>query len=109
MLLETLGICEEIGSKMLGAYAMMIASGLAAFREESSRAAELHAAATRQLDELGFRFEPADEAFLAPLIAQARNALGAEAFAAAETSGRAISYEMAMGSSREWLQAIKAR
>jgi tetratricopeptide (TPR) repeat protein len=107
MLLEGLAICDEIGSRMLGAYTMMVASGLAAFRTESSRAAELHAAASRQLDDVGYRFEPADEAFLAPLIAQAREALGDAQFAAAKVSGRALSYETAMTTTREWLSAIE--
>jgi tetratricopeptide (TPR) repeat protein len=107
MLLEALDICEEIASRLLAAYTMMVASGLAAFRGESRRAATLHAAASRQLDELSYRFEPADEAFLAPLIAQAREALGEAASAAAEASGRALSYEAAMSKTREWLKAIE--
>jgi hypothetical protein len=106
MLLEALSNCEDIGSKVLGAYAMLIASGLAAFREESRRAAELHAAASRQLEAIGFRCEPADEAFLAPLLAQTRDALGTVDFAAAQSAGRTLSYEEAAATTRTWLEQI---
>ena len=47
--------------------------------------------------------DPADEAFLAPLIAKTREAFGEAEFLAAETAGRALGYEDAMAEARRWL------
>jgi hypothetical protein len=44
-----------------------------------------------------------DEASLAPVIARTREVLGA-AFAAAESAGRALSYEEAIAEARTWLE-----
>ena len=51
----------------------------------------------------GLHRDPADEAFLAPRIAQARKALAAPAFATAEATGLALVYEDAMDEARAWL------
>ena len=48
--------------------------------------------------------DAADEAFLAPLVAKARNALGEPTFAATKSRGRALLYEEAMGEVRAWLE-----
>ena len=59
------------------------------------------------MKQMGLHREPADEAFLAPLIAKARAALGVAAFAAEETVGRSLSYEEAMAESRAWLETAR--
>ena len=55
-----------------------------------------------QLVETGLQRDPTDEAFLVPLIDQARAALGA-AFEALEREGRAWSYEQGIREARAWL------
>jgi hypothetical protein len=49
---------------------------LATLFGEWRRAAQLYGAANAQLEQIEFQREPADEAFLTPLMAQAREALG---------------------------------
>ena len=49
--------------------------------------------------------DPADEAFLAPLMARTREASGGAAFDAAGTSGRILGYEEATAEVRAWLEA----
>jgi hypothetical protein len=55
------------------------------------------------MEQMGLHRERVDEAFLAPLIAKARESLGAAAFAVAADAGRALSYEDAVAASRAWL------
>ncbi len=47
----------------------------------------------------GLQRDPADEAFLAPLVAKARNARGEEAFSAAKRVGHALAFG---GDGRQW-------
>jgi hypothetical protein len=103
MLFEGVTLAERIGSKPLGAYVLLIASALATALGEWKHAAQLYGAGDAQLKQTGFQQEPADEAFLAPLIGKVRNTLGASAFAAAEAEGHAFSYEAALAEARAWL------
>jgi predicted ATPase len=107
MLLETFAIAGEIGTKPAGLSALEVSAGLAAMRTEWPRAARLFGAAEAQLAQTGLHRDPADEAFLAPLIQQARDALGAEAFDLAATSGRALGYEDAIAEARSWLEQLR--
>ncbi len=52
-----------------------------------------------------FHRDPADNAFLAPLMPKTRAALGSAAFDAAEGNGRALSYEAAIAGARAWLES----
>jgi tetratricopeptide (TPR) repeat protein len=103
LLLEALPIVEAIGSKWMGQDLLEAATALAAFLEEWERAARFYGALQVQMERMGRRRVPADEAFLMPLIARTREALGAEAFAAAVDAGRALGYESALGEVRSWL------
>jgi tetratricopeptide (TPR) repeat protein len=103
LLLEALSIAEEIGSKRVGQGVLEATSGLAAFAEEWEPAARFFGAADALREQMGLHRDPADEAFLSPLIARAQGALGAPAFAAAEAQGRALSYEDACAQARSWL------
>ena len=103
LLLEALAIAEELGSKAAGQSLLEVAAGLAAIRQEAERAARFYGAAEAQGAESGLRRDPADEIFLAPLVARARAALGAAAFAAAEQAGRVLPYDAAMAEARAWL------
>jgi hypothetical protein len=104
MLVEVSAIVAEIGSRPLGQSALEVCAGLGAFDGEWAFAARLYGAAEAQTEETGLHRDPADEAFLAPLIARAREALGSSAFVAAEASGRALGYEHAMAEARRWLR-----
>ncbi len=103
MLLETLDIAEEIGSRVLGQAAADVAAGLAAMGADWERAARFFGVAEAQAALTGLHRDPTDEAFLAPLIATARKALGEKQFGTAEAAGRALGYEEAMQEVRGWL------
>jgi len=105
MLLEVLGIADEIGSKPAGQSVLEVSAGLAALREEWERVGRLFGAAEAQARQTGLHRDPADEAFLSPLITKAQTALGADQFTTAESGGRALSYEQAMIEVRTWLEA----
>ena len=104
ILLEALAIAEKIRSKAAGRAALDVAVGLAALLADWERAARLYGAAQAQLEETGIHRETADEAFLAPLIAKAREAMGEAAFAATSTSGAELTYEEAIAEARDWLE-----
>ena len=97
MLLEVLAIADEIGSKPAGQSLLEVAAGLAASRDGVGTAPRASSARRRRRRaRRGFIATRPTRHFLAPLIAQAREALGAAAFAAAEAAGRALTYEVAM-------------
>jgi tetratricopeptide (TPR) repeat protein len=104
MLLAALAIVEEIGWKNEGQAVLENSAGLAACLGEWKCAVRFYAAAEAQREQARVHRDPADEAFLTPLIARAREALNAAAFAAAESAGRALSYEEAIGEVRAWLE-----
>jgi predicted ATPase/class 3 adenylate cyclase len=103
MLLETLAIADETGSKPVAQSALEVCAGLAAARGEWERAARLFGAAEKHAEATGLHRDPADEAFLAPLVANARRARGAAAVATAERSGRALACGDAKALATEWV------
>ena len=103
-LLEVLAIADAIGSKPAGLSALEVSAGLAASKQEPEQAARFFGAAEAQMGQIGLRRDPADEAFLAPLIARARQALEPATFAAAEAAGHALSYDQAHAETRAWLE-----
>jgi predicted ATPase/class 3 adenylate cyclase len=103
-LLGALAIADEIGSKPIGQRVLEVSAGLASLRTEWPQAAHFFGAAEALATVTGLRRDPADEAFLAPLVAQARDAIGVAAFGAAEASGRALAYDAAMADVRSWLE-----
>jgi hypothetical protein len=98
-------ILKEIGSKYVGQSVLEVSAGLGVLRGEWQLAARLYGAAEALALETGVQRDPADEAFLSPLVAAARRALDAATFAAAEREGRASSYETVMTKLRAWLAA----
>ncbi len=104
MLLEAQAIAEEIGSERAGQSALEVAAGLASSRRDWGRAARWYGAAEAHSALTGIRADPADRAYLDPLIEQARQALGVRAFAADEAAGRTLTYDQAMGETRAWLE-----
>ena len=101
---EALAIAEEIGWTGAGQIVLEVSAGLAAFLGEWERALRLHGAAEKLRQHSGLRLEPTDEAFLAPLIAKAREALDEASLAEVAAAGRALSYEDAMAEARAWLE-----
>ena len=100
---EALAIAEGVGSKRAGQSGLEVAAGLHALGEAWERSAMLFGAAQEQMAQSGLQRDPTDDAFLAPLVARVRAALGAAAFAAAEAAGRALAYEVALAQTRTWL------
>lgn len=78
-------------------------AGLAALLQENTLAARFGGAALARLEEAGIQREPVDEAFIAPLLAQVREHLGAAAYADAHDAGHSLSAESAMAEVRAWL------
>ncbi len=103
-LLDAIAIAREVGSRPTGQSAIEVTAGLAACLRDWVFAARLFGAAEAQVVETGLHRDPADEAFLAPLIDLARNALGASSFAVAEMSGRSLSYDVALKEAEGFLQ-----
>ena len=99
-LLEALAIAEESGSKPTGQSVLEVCAGLGALRAQWENAARLFGAVEAQITETGLHRDPTDEAFLAPLIATTRTALGQAAFAVAEAAGRTLTYDEAMAMAR---------
>jgi predicted ATPase/DNA-binding winged helix-turn-helix (wHTH) protein len=77
--------------------------GLAARRGDHAVAARFWGAADRQLLAWGYRHEPGELEHLEPLLANSRQALGDEAFAAAEAVGRALPFDQALLELEQWL------
>ena len=103
MLIEVLAIADEIGSKQAGQSALEVSAGFEASRAQWERAARLFGVAEAQNERTGLHRDPADDAFLVPLVAKARDALGQAAFAAAVNAGRALAYENALQEARAGL------
>ena len=106
MLLGALAIVQETGSKPAGQSVLEVCAGLASRSSDWPRAARFYGAAEAQAVRSGLRRDPADEAFLRPLVSQARAQLGDARFTAAEQAGRALADENALGEAREWLKGL---
>ena len=104
VLLEALTIAEEIASRPAGQSVVEVCAGLAALGKEWERAARFYGVAEAQIAYTGIQRDPTDEAFLRPLVAKSRAALGTDAFAAVEDAGRALSYDNAIAEARIWLE-----
>jgi predicted ATPase/class 3 adenylate cyclase len=101
---EASAIADEIGSMPAGQSVLEVSAGLSALTEDWERAAIFFGAAEAQAEKTGLHRDPADEAFLAPLIENAQAALGASAFSAVDAAGRALTYDSAMEKVRAWLE-----
>jgi tetratricopeptide (TPR) repeat protein len=109
MLLAVHAILEEIGSRFVGQSLLEVSAGLAVLRREWQRAARFYGAAEALALQTGLQRDPADEAFLAPLVKKAQAALDTPAFAAAEGAGREGPYETIIAEARGWLTPPRAR
>jgi predicted ATPase/class 3 adenylate cyclase len=109
MLVEVLQFVDESGLRPAAQSLLEVSAGLAASSEEWNQAVRLYGAAEAITVATEFARDPADEAFLAPLIATAREHLGADAFASAVAAGRALDYDAAIAELRVWLERANAR
>lgn len=100
---EVLTIAEQTGSKPAGQSALEVSAGLAALAEDWERAARFYGMAERQAGNTGIQRDPADDAFLRPLISKTREALGDVRFALSHASGRTLNFEEVMAEARAWL------
>ena len=106
MLLEVIAIAEEIGSQPAGQSVLEVCAGLGGPRGRlAARRALLTAPRRRRHEQTGLQRDPADEAFLAPLMAKVRQALGDVAFASHQLAGNALSYEKAVSEALSWLRS----
>jgi tetratricopeptide (TPR) repeat protein len=102
---DAAAIGDELKSHTVGQTVLDVAVGLAAFCDDWIEAGRFHGASEAHLASSGLRRDPVDYAFLAPLVARAREAIGEAAFAEAEAAGRKARYEEAMAGVRCWLDA----
>jgi predicted ATPase/class 3 adenylate cyclase len=106
MLLEVLTIADDIGSKPAQQSAMEVCASLAAISADWEHAALYYGVAEAQTAQTGLQRDPADAAFLAPFIEQAKQALGPQAFSAGEDAGRRLPADEALARARAWLLAL---
>jgi predicted ATPase/class 3 adenylate cyclase len=103
-LVETLRILDKLGSRPIGQSLIEVTAGLAALQKEWPTSARYFGISEAHGKRTGIHRDPTDEAFLAPRIQAARDALGGDGFTAAEASGQAISYERGIEEIRGWLE-----
>jgi predicted ATPase/class 3 adenylate cyclase len=103
LLHEVLAIAEGVGSKPAGISLLEVCAGVGASDHDWSRAVRFFGAAEAEAERTGLRRDPTDEAFLAPLVDEARKSLGAQAFSELEKAARLLSYEEAISEARAWL------
>ncbi len=106
ILQEVFTISAEVHSKPTGQCGLDVCAALAALCGEWKKAAQFFGAVAAQTEQTGYHRDPADEAFLAPLVAQARALLGKETFNRAEAEGHALSYDNAIDEARAWLNDL---
>jgi predicted ATPase/class 3 adenylate cyclase len=105
LLTEVLGIAGDIGSKPALQSALEVCAGLAASQEDWQYAARFFGAAQALAAQTGLQRDPADEAFLSPLMALAREALGGAVFETFESQGRQLPLDDALLQARARLAA----
>jgi len=93
-----------VGLKRLGVSLLDLTTELAVLSGESERAARFHGATEAIFEQMSLHRESQDATFHVSLIAEARDVLGAAAFDAAESAGRALSYDEAIAEARAWLE-----
>jgi len=109
MLLQVIAIAQAIGSQRVGLSGVEVSAGLAALCEDWGNAARFFGAAEAHNGSTGLHRDPADEAFLSPLMEKCRGALDAAAFEAEEAKGRALAYDEVMRQARDWLAQERPR
>ena len=104
LLAEALAIARDVGSRPAEQSVLEVCAGLAAMGGQWECAARFFGAAERQASQTGIHRDPADEAFLEPWMSTARAALGKDAFARAEGTGRARAFDDSLDEARDWIR-----
>lgn len=104
---DVLAISVEMQSKPTGQCVLDVCAALAALNGEWTRAARFFGIVEAQTEQTGYHRDPADEAFFAPTITEARDRLGAETFNGAAAEGRALSYDEAIEEAGAWLAGLR--
>jgi tetratricopeptide (TPR) repeat protein len=108
LLTEVLGIAGEIGSKPALQSALEVCAGLAASQKDWQRAAQIFGTVQALAAQTGLQRDPADEAFLEPLMALARDTLGGDVFETFERPGGQLPLDEALLQARAWLETNAA-
>ena len=106
MLLESLAISDELGSRRGRLVVMEVCAGLAATLEQWALTPRFDAAADIHTVQMSRRRDVPDVAFLAPLLEGARIGLGPAAYAKAFAAGRTLSYDDAVAEMTQWLRTL---
>jgi len=106
LLREVLDISDETGSKPAVQSVLEVSAGLAGLRGEWQRAARYYGAVENQTRVTGIRRDAADQAFLEPVVARTRAALGSELFAENEAAGRTLPFADTINDVRAWLSSL---
>jgi len=107
MLLEVLSIRSETGSNPITQSALEVCAGLAAVQREWEMAARWFGVADAQAKLSGLRRDPADDAFVAPLLELTRSALGDVDFESLQREGTATAASTALAKASEWLAGLR--
>ncbi|KNZ31674.1 MAG: hypothetical protein AD742_17050 [Methylibium sp. NZG] len=103
LLAEALRIAETIRPTPAAQWAIDVCAGLASACADAENAARFFGFGEAQKLLSGLQRDPADEAFLVPLVKKAREALGSEAFERVEQEGRKLEPDEAVAAARAWL------
>ncbi len=104
---DVIGIVAQIGSRPAAIGTLDVATGVAVLVGDMAQAARCHGLAESENALSGIRRDAADEAFLAPFLAQARAALG-NGFDEAAQAGRAAGFDAMWSDLLPWLTALPA-
>ena len=104
---EALAIARETNSTPTTLSVLDVAAGLAARHGEHEVAMRWFGVAQTRQDLSGLQRDSADDAFLLPLVAASRAALGDQRAAAAEAAGRALDHDAALDEVRAWLDRLE--
>jgi len=100
---EIIALARQTRSMPVGQSALEVASGLAAGMGEAALALRLFGAAEANTRNTGIVRDPADDAFLQPLIHSAVASLGPDAAARAEGDGREAGYDVVLLEVEAWM------
>ena len=106
MLLESLAISDELGSRRGRLVVMEVCAGLATSLEHFELTPRFDAAADIHTVQMGRRRDAPDAAFLAPLVERAKTSLGPDNYAVAVAAGQALSYDDAVAEMTAWLRSL---
>jgi tetratricopeptide (TPR) repeat protein len=106
LLNEAFTMTMEHGLRSMERHVLAVGAALAAMRADPQCAARMNGASLALMREGSTRRESIDEAFLAPRLAAAREALGSTTFEAAERAGAALQRETALDELGVWLAGL---